>query len=374
MARHRTGVLAIVGATVLLAGSLPAAAQDAAIPEGIPEDLIAAAQDEGTLSTIALPHDWCNYGEQIQDFKDIFGLEVNELDPTAGSATELEAIRANVDNPGPQAPDVIDVGLAFGPQAKEEGLIEPYMVSTWDTIPDAAKDAEGYWYGDYYGVLALETNLSVQPEPPSDWADLLDPKYANQVALPGDPRLSNEAILSVVAAGLANGGTLDDPSPGLDFWKQVVDAGNFVPVIANTATIGSGETPVTAQWSYLALANRDSFAEQGIEIDVRVPTSGALAGIYAQAVSAHAPHPNAARLWMEFLYSDAGQINWLEGYCYPIRFDDLNARGVIPEDVLARLPAIEGAVFPSLEQLGNASEVVTGNWDSVVGIDYPDPE
>jgi putative spermidine/putrescine transport system substrate-binding protein len=392
MARHRTGVLAVGAVTLLLAGSLPAAAQSPAADEspaaagspapagspaaggGIPEDLIAAAQEEGSVTTIALPHDWCNYGGVIQGFKDTFGLEVNELDPDAGSADELEAIRANIGNPGPQAPDVIDVGLAFGPQAKDEELIAPYMVSTWDTIPEAAKDPEGYWYGDYYGVLAFETNLNVQPEPPTDWVDLLDPRFAGQIALAGDPRASNEAIQTVYATALVNGGSLDDPAPGLDFWKQVVDAGNFIPVIANTSTIGQGETPVTVQWSYLALANRDAFAEQGIEIDVTVPASGAFAGIYAQAVSAHAPHPNAARLWMEYLYSDDGQLKWLEGYCYPIRFDDLVARGVVPEDLLARLPAIEGAIFPSLEQLENASAVITEGWDTVVGVDYPEAE
>ena len=50
------------------------------------------------------------------------------------------SIRANKDNKGPQAPDVIDVGLSFGPTAKSEGLLAPYKVSTWKTIPDSAKD------------------------------------------------------------------------------------------------------------------------------------------------------------------------------------------------------------------------------------------
>ena len=90
--------------------------------------LIAAAKAEGTLTTIALPHDWCNYGEVIEGFKAKYGIEVNELNPDAGSGDEIEAIKANKDNPGPQAPDVIDVGLAFGPQAKAEGLIQPYKV------------------------------------------------------------------------------------------------------------------------------------------------------------------------------------------------------------------------------------------------------
>ena len=83
---------------------------------------------------------------------------MNELNPDAGSGDEIEAIKANQGNTGPQAPDVIDVGLSFGPSAKAEGLIQPYKVATWDTIPDDAKDPDGYWYGDYYGVLSFVVN------------------------------------------------------------------------------------------------------------------------------------------------------------------------------------------------------------------------
>src|SRR5690606_29437685 len=170
--------------------------------------LIAAAKAEGMVTTIALPHDWCNYGGVIEAFKAKYGIEVNELNPDAGSADEIEAIKANKENKGPQAPDVIDVGFSWGESSKAEGLLQPYKVSTWDSIPDDAKDPEGYWYGDYYGVLAFLVNTDVQPDVPQDWADLLDPKYAGQVALSGDPRVSNQAIQSVYAAALANGGSL----------------------------------------------------------------------------------------------------------------------------------------------------------------------
>ena len=59
--------------------------------------LIEAAKAEGTLTTIALPDDWCNYREMIDTFKAKYGLMVNELDPNAGSNDELEAIKANKD-------------------------------------------------------------------------------------------------------------------------------------------------------------------------------------------------------------------------------------------------------------------------------------
>jgi putative spermidine/putrescine transport system substrate-binding protein len=330
------------------------------------DELIAAAKAEGTLTTIALPHDWCNYGEAIDTFKTKYGIEVNELNPDGGSGDEVEAIKANKDNKGPQAPDVIDVGFSFGPSSKTDNLLQPYKVSTWDSIPEAAKDADGYWYGDYYGVLSFLVNTDVQPDVPKDWADLLDPKYNGQVALSGDPRVSNQAIQSVYASALANGGSLDDAQPGLDYFAKLNQAGNLVPVISNNGLVAKGETPVRITWDYNGLAAIDSYAGNP-KAELVVPTTGRFGGVYVQAISAYAPHPNAAKLWMEFLYSDEGQLIWMKGYCHPIREADLRERGVIPQELLDKLPDVSGTVFPTPDQLAVANKLITENWDSVVG-------
>ena len=89
-------------------------------------EIEAAANAVGMQTTIALPHAWCGYGDVIAGFKAKYPeITVNELNPDAGSADEIEAVKANKDNKGPQAPDVLDVGLAFGPSAKAEGLTQP---------------------------------------------------------------------------------------------------------------------------------------------------------------------------------------------------------------------------------------------------------
>jgi putative spermidine/putrescine transport system substrate-binding protein len=334
------------------------------------DDLVKAAQKEGQLTVIALPRNWLNYGEAIDTFAKKYGIKVNELNPDGGSGDELQAIQANKDNKGPQAPDVIDVGFSFGPDAKTAGLLAPYKVRTWSTIPDSVKDADGYWYGDYYGVMAFEVNIDVVKTPPLDWPDLLAAAYKGQVALTGDPRVSNQAIMAVAAANLANGGTFENAKPGVDFFAKLNSAGNFVPLIAKIGTVASGETPVAVTWDYLAMADRDSAAGNP-NIAVIVPTSGVLAGVYAQAISAYAPHPAAARLWEEFLYADEGQLIWLKGYGHPIRYADLAARNVIPDELAAKLPPASyyaKAVFPTLPQQGAAKTYITGNWDSIVGV------
>jgi putative spermidine/putrescine transport system substrate-binding protein len=332
--------------------------------------LITAAKGEGELTVIALPRDWLNYGDLIDGFKSKYGLKVNELDPNAGSGDEVEAIKANKANKGPQSPDTIDVGYAFGPQAKSDSLLQPYKVSTWETIPDTLKDPDGFWYGDYYGVLAFEVNSAVVKNVPQDWSDLLKPEYKGQVALAGDPRTSNQAIQAVYAAALANGGTLDNAQPGLDFFGQLAKAGNLVPVIAKQGTIAKGETPIVIRWDYLGVADRDSL-KGNPDIAVVVPKSGVLGGVYVQAISAYAPHPNAAKLWMEHLYSDAGQLTWLKAYGHPIRYQDLVKKNAVTDDLAKKLPPAElyaKAAFPSLDQLTSSKKTITEGWDKTVNV------
>ncbi len=335
-------------------------------------ELIEAAKKEGMLTTIALPHDWCGYGAVIDAFKKKYPeITVNELNPDAGSADEVEAIKANKDNKGPQAPDVVDVGLAFGPQMKAEGLLQPYKVSTWDEIPDNIKDAEGYWYGDYYGVMSFLVNKDLVTNTPKDWADLTKPEYAGQVALAGDPRASNQAILGVLAAGMASGAAAgkDAGEAGLKYFGELNKAGNFVPVIGKSGTLAQGATPIVVMWDYNALSARDTLAGNP-PVEVVVPASGVLAGVYVQGISAYAPHPNAAKLWMEHLYSDEGQLGWLKGYCHPARFNAMVKAGKVPQDLLDALPpadSYEKAYFPTLEEVDANKAAVVGGWDSVVG-------
>lgn len=335
------------------------------------DQLVAAAKQEGQVTVIALPRDWCGYGDVIDSFSKKYGLKVNELNPDAGSGDEVEAIKANKGNMGPQAPDVIDVGLSFGPSAKKDGLLQAYKVSTWSTIPDSAKDPEGYWYGDYYGVLAFQVNADIVKNVPRDWPDLLKPEYKNAVALAGDPRASNQAIQGVFAAGLsAAKGSVDAAADaGLKFFADLNKRGNFVPVIGKAASLAQGATPIIIRWDYNALADRDTL-KGNPKVEVVVPESGVVAGVYVQAISAYAPHPNAAKLWMEYLYSDDGQLGWLKGYCHPIRFQSLVSAHKVPADLLAKLPRAEAynkAIFPTLDQQDKAKGIITKQWDSVVG-------
>ncbi|PDT54643.1 MULTISPECIES: ABC transporter substrate-binding protein [Sinorhizobium] len=340
---------------------------------GSMDELVTAAREEGQLNVIALPRDWCGYGGIIDGFKAKYGLAVNELKPQAGSEEQIEAIKAGI-GAGRERPDVIDVGISFGPPAKKDGLLQPYKVSTWDTIPDAVKDADGHWYGDYYGVLVFEINADRVSTMPRDWADFASPDYRNAVALAGD-LASNQAILGVYAAGLSitDRNVEEAARLGLRFFADLNSKGNFVPLVGSTDTLVDGRTPILIRWEYLALGDRDRLKGK-TRIEVVRPKTGNIAGVYVQAISAFAPHPNAARLWMEHLYSDEAQLAWLAGHCEPIRRADLMRKGAIPVDWRERLRQIErdrGAsdpAFPSIEEQERARDVIIKGWDDIVGV------
>jgi putative spermidine/putrescine transport system substrate-binding protein len=350
----------------------PAAPAATEVPDPMAE-LVTACKAEGMLTLIATPRSWANYGEIFDLFEAKSGVKINSLDENAGSADELAAIEANKGNKGPQAPDIVDVGYAYGKTGKDAGDYQPYKVTSWDKIPDTilgipSKDPDGYWIGGYYGVMAMEVNTAVVKNVPANWADLLKPEYKNQVALAGDPRSSNQAIQSVYAAALGNGGSLDNAQPGLDFFKQLNDAGNFVPVIAKSGTVAQGATPVVLAWDYLAFGDKDTFAgNPTIEVVYPNPT---IASMYVQAISAYAPHVNCAKLWMETLHSDEGQMAWMKGYAHGVNQADMEARGVIPAELKAKLPASSAyasAVAPTPDQVSAAKTLITKGWDTTVG-------
>ena len=321
-----------------------------------------AAKQEGKLNVIALPPNWANYGQIISTFKTKYGLSVNSAAPNDSSAQENQAIQTLKGQS--RAPDVVDVSPALAVAGVSEALYAPYKVATWSTIPASMKDPSGLWYGDYYGVISFGTNLDVQKTPPQDWSDLLNNRYHGQVAIDGDPRTAGDAFAAVFAAALANGGSLDDIEPGINFFAKLKKAGNFIPADALPANIAKGSTPVAIIWDYLNLANKKSFAGNP-NYTVSIPKTGVYGGYYAQALSKYAPNPMAARLWEEFLYSDQGQLLYLAGFTHPARYADMAARGVIPSSLASQLPpaaSYKGIKFASLAQINAASKVVTAQW------------
>jgi putative spermidine/putrescine transport system substrate-binding protein len=331
------------------------------------KEIVAEAKKEGAkLNTIALPHDWANYGAILSTFKTKYGFSTDEQNPDGSSAQENQAIVSLKGDS--RAPDVVDDSPAFAIAGTAQGLFAKYFNTNFGTIPRSMKDTRGYWVGDYWGAISIGHNASIVSTPPKTFADLLKPEYKGKVALNGSPLTSGSAIAGVFAAALSNGGSLSNVGPGIDWFAKLKSVGNWIPVQANQQTVASGQTPIVIDWDYLNLAYGPEFPAANWK--TTIPSDGVYGSYYAQAINATAPHPWSARLWQEFLYSDQGQLLWLKGYSHPARFQDLATRKVIPKALLAALPAASiyaKVKFASNGQQTNAKALIAQQWPAKMG-------
>jgi len=321
--------------------------------------LVAAAKKEGQLNVIALPPDWANYGEIIKAFGAKYGIKVNSAQPDGTSQDEVNAVKSLKGTD--RAPDVLDIGMAVA--LANTALFAPYQSEKWADITDAQKESTGLWVQDYGGYMSVGYDSAKVPAPTSV-ADLLKPAYKGRVALNGDPTQANAALHGVLMASVASGGSLDDISKGVDFFKQLKAAGNFNPVQASSATVKNGTTPVVFDWDYLQLGHVKDVPSW----KVLLPANAVIGGYYAQAINKDAPHPAAARLWQEFLYSDEGQTLWLKGGARPVRMEAMTKAGTIDKAASAMLPAVSGTPqFPTQAQLAKAKGMLATDWAKAIG-------
>jgi putative spermidine/putrescine transport system substrate-binding protein len=366
-----TGVVAVLG---LLAagcssssgsagssGSTNWANQTSAAAGGGMDALVAAAKKEGTLNVIALPPTWANYGAIITAFSNKYGIKVNSANPNGSSQDEVNAVKQQAGTAA--APDVLDVGMSVA--LANTALFAPYKVATWSDIPTSQVEPTGLWYQDYGGFMAIGYD-SAKFGTITSINDLTQSKFKNAVALNGNPTQANAALNGVMMANLAVGGTLDDISMGVNFFHTLKQDGNFIPVQATTATVKAGTTPVVFDWDYLN-------ATHGADVPtwkLFVPANAVLGGYYSQAINKQAPHPAAARLWEEFLYSqaaDGGQNLWLIGGARPVEQAAMTSNGSINAAAAAKLPQVTTTPqFMSATQSTNASTYLATHWAQAI--------
>ena len=323
--------------------------------------LVSAAKKEGTLNVIALPPTWANYGSIISTFEKMYGITVNSALPDGTSQQEVNAVKQEAGSP--KAPDVLDIGMAVA--LANTNLFAPYQVSTWNDIPTAQKEATGLWYQDYGGYMAI--GYSSKFGTITSLNQLLGPQFKGAVALNGNPTSANAALNGVMMANLAEGGTADNIAKGVDWFAKLKQAGNFNPISATGATIKAGTTLVVFNWDYLNLPSYVGVTNW----KVFVPSGAVLGGYYAQAINKQAPHPAAARLWEEFLYSQAatgGQNLWLQGGARPVEQTAMTTNGSINKTAAGNLPAVSGTpTFLTPTQATDASTYLAANWAKAVG-------
>jgi putative spermidine/putrescine transport system substrate-binding protein len=338
--------------------------------------LIAAAKKEGTINLTADPVTWANYGTIIKDFGHKYGLKVNDFNPNGTSAEELSEIV--LDKGKGNEPDVVDVGPSFAidgvhgePGVFKGTIFAKYKSLEWNEIPAAWKNSEGYWQYDYSGVMAIGYNADVIKTPPTTWQSLLNPEFKNGVGLSNNPTSSNAGFSAVYAAALNTGGSLNNILPGINFFKQLNAAGNYNPVEAG----GAGDAPMadktvlaTLDWTYNQLSWVKELKSVGITWKIVIPKGTPYASYYAMAISKYAPHPAAARLFIEYMFSPAGQNLWLEGGAVPATITAMQKAGTVSKAAEAAIPKLpKPPALATNAQATAAKALVVSDWASAVG-------
>ncbi len=295
-----TGVVAI--ATPAQAAVNICKAKNVAEAGGL-DNLVKAAKKEGKLALITTPRDWANYGAIFDAYEKAFGVKISVDNPDGSSQYEIDTMKTA---PKSRQPDSIDIGPLVVAQLTPPGgtpLSSPYKVINWNDIPNAAKDPNGLWYGNYGGKLAIVYNTSVSPVP-TKAKDFTNPAYKGVVGITGDPTSSNQAFMSVLAASLGNGGekNLSDVSKGLELFKAVKANAPLVKV--NGTNLASGTAKVGFMWDFNALGIIPAAKQAGLDLKFAYPTDFVLqAPPYINAINAKSPNCANARLWQEFVYS-----------------------------------------------------------------------
>ncbi|GAA3682940.1 extracellular solute-binding protein [Nonomuraea antimicrobica] len=309
---------------------------------GTMERLVDAAKREGELNVIALPRDWVNYGEIIDTFADKYDLKINELEPGASSRRELD-VAAQL------KPDVFDLTMDQAVYGADR--FAPYKVQGWQDLPDHVKDPAGAWYAAYGGYMSIGYDPR-EVKPPASVADLLNPGY--RVALDGDPLRSDSAFGGVMAASMHAG--VPKPEQGVALFAKLKQAGRLtVPAKAN----------VVVAWDHL---NATRSANHSDAWKVTIPRDSALGSFHVQAINKAAPHPAAARLWQEFLFSDEGQNLLQKGFARPARGEAMLMKGTLDAEQAAKLPKAPGPpVLMTIPQADAAKAYLKSEWMKSVG-------
>ncbi|MBC7377148.1 MAG: extracellular solute-binding protein [Burkholderiaceae bacterium] len=288
------------------------------------KELEPAARKEGRIASVGMPDDWANWRAIWGDLKRLYGIE--HVDTDMSSAEEIAKIEAERSN---ASVDIGDVGFEFGAIAKARGITRAFKPTTWSDVPDWAKDAEGHWALAYTGTIAFAVNTRRASSVPRSWKALFAGNYRVLIGEVGRAAQSNAGVL---AAALALGGDERRLQPALVAFAQLAKAKRLVTVNPAPALMERGEADVFVMWDFNALSYRSKIPNSS-DYEVLIPSDGSVTSGYTTIINKNAPHPSAAMLAREYIFSDAGQINLARGHARPIRVASLT----LPADVQAQL-------------------------------------
>lgn len=318
------------------------------------DEIIEGAKAEGHVESVGMPDSWANWGLSWEGLEAEYGI--THADTDMSSAEELQMFATEGEN---GTKDIGDVGFAFGSQAIEQDLVQGYKTSYWDSVPDWAKAEDGKWMVAYTGCTTFLTNTELVSDVPTSWADVKAGDYT--VAL-GDIN-GGTAQAAVIASAYAFGGGLDNLDPAFEFWTELAEAGRINTLDILQANFESGEVSMGVIWSYTAIPYKEQISQYAME--ATIPSDGSIMSGYASVINKYAPHPYAAALAREYIFSDAGQANLAKAGAIPTR-TDVEIPEEIQEATFKQADYANAIPMEDAEAYAAACEEVVTRWNEEI--------
>ena len=260
-------------------------------------ELVAAAQAEGELVVYGSCEE--EYlAAACENFEALYGIKTTYQRLSTG---EVQA-KIEEENGNPSAD--VWFGGTTDPYnvAAAEGLLEAYEAQNAShLISDMYRNADGYWYGIYKGILGFMVNkdeLSRKNlEAPQDWADLLKPEYQGLIWL---SNYNTAGTAKLVINTMIQKYGHDE---GIQY---LVDLDKNIQVYTKSGSgpsknVGTGECVIGIGFLHDGITQ---IVDNGYDnVQLIIPSSGTSFEIGATAIFKGAAHPNAAKLWIEYALS-----------------------------------------------------------------------
>ncbi len=260
-------------------------------------ELIAAAQAEGTLVV---------YGSCEEDylavacekFEELYGIEVQYQRLSTGE------VQSKIEEENGNPSGDVWFGGTTDPYnvCAAEGLLMAYEAQNAShLLGDAYRDADGYWYGIYKGILGFMVNVDelerMGLEKPADWADLLNPEYEGLIWLSNyNTSGTAKLVINTMIQKLGH-------DEGIEY---LVELDKNIEVYTKSGSgpsknVGTGECVIGIGFLHDGITQ---IVDNGYgNIELIIPSSGTSYEIGATAIFAGCEHPNAAKLWIEYALS-----------------------------------------------------------------------
>ena len=261
------------------------------------DELIEAAKAEGELVVYGSCEE--EYlAAACENFEKLYGVKVQYQRLSTGEVqSKIEEEKGNPSG------DVWFGGITDPYNvAAGEGLLEAYEAQNASHLmSDMYRDADGYWYGIYKGILGFMVNedeLSrMGVEAPKDWKDLLDPKYKGLVWL---SNYNTAGTAKLVINTMIQKYGHDE---GIQY---LVDLDKNIEVYTKSGSgpsknVGTGECVVGIGFLHDGITQ---IVDNGYgNVSLIIPSTGTSFEVGATAIFKGCKHPNAAKLWIEYALS-----------------------------------------------------------------------